>query len=158
MVAPSIFEFIAMMEKYHPRTALRIQLGQGLWLFKTLFSKFKTSKFHNNSNLHKRRLLMLYIASSASMLYGINLFYDFRNWIFLGFVPIAFENNGCWETQIGQEMIKLTIIDLIVTIAAILVIDFIRAIVVRKCNWYFCCFESAPKINNFDEKLFLYFS
>ena len=113
--------------------------------------------FHSNLNLYKRRLLMLYIASSASMLYGINLFYDFRRWNFLGFVPIAFENNGCWETQIGQEMIKLTIIDLIVTIAAILVIDFIRAIVVRKCNWYFCCFELDSKNNHLDEKNFLSF-
>ena len=113
--------------------------------------------FHSNLNLYKRRLLMLYIASSASMLYGINLFYDFRRWNFLGFVPIAFENNGCWETQIGQEMIKLTIIDLIVTIAAILVIDFIRAIVVRKCNWYFCCFELDSKNNHLDEKIFFPF-
>lgn len=86
------------MEKYHPRTALRIQLG---------------------------RLLFLYVASSASMLYG--------------FVPIAFANKGCWETQIGQEMLKLTIIDLIVTIIAILVIDFIRAVIVRQCSWGCCC-------------------
>jgi urea transporter len=38
-------------------------------------------------------------------------------------------------------MLKLTIIDLIVTVAAILIIDFIRAVVVRSCNWSFCCFD-----------------
>ena len=29
----------------------------------------------------------------------------------------------------------------IVTIIAILIIDFIRAIIVRQCNWHWCCFD-----------------
>ena len=55
-----------------------------------------------------------------------------------GFMLIA-EDGQCWETKIGQEMLKLTIIDLIVTVGAILIIDFIRAIIVRQCNWSWCC-------------------
>ncbi|XP_046454543.1 transmembrane channel-like protein [Daphnia pulex] len=44
----------------------------------------------------------------------------------------------CWETMFGQELVKLTIMDLIFTTISILIIDFIRAIFVRVFNGCWC--------------------
>uniref|UniRef100_A0A8C1I9A2 Transmembrane channel-like protein n=1 Tax=Cyprinus carpio TaxID=7962 RepID=A0A8C1I9A2_CYPCA len=41
------------------------------------------------------------------------------------------QQDPCWETYVGQEMLKLSIIDMIFTVASILLIDFIRGLVVR---------------------------
>ncbi|CAI4224036.1 unnamed protein product [Auanema sp. JU1783] len=44
----------------------------------------------------------------------------------------------CWETIIGQEITKLVTMDLLMTIAAILVIDFLRGLMCRYCNTWWC--------------------
>ena len=44
----------------------------------------------------------------------------------------------CWETIIGQEIVKLVTMDLIVTILSILVIDFFRGLWIRHCASWWC--------------------
>ncbi|KAJ8932823.1 hypothetical protein NQ314_014408 [Rhamnusium bicolor] len=44
----------------------------------------------------------------------------------------------CWETMFGQELIKLTVMDLIMTILSTLAIDFVRGIFVRIMNRCWC--------------------
>ncbi|KAK6627305.1 hypothetical protein RUM44_009782 [Polyplax serrata] len=44
----------------------------------------------------------------------------------------------CWETMFGQELVKLTVMDLILTILSVLLLDFFRAIFVRVMNNCWC--------------------
>ncbi|XP_035274220.1 transmembrane channel-like protein 3 [Anguilla anguilla] len=44
----------------------------------------------------------------------------------------------CWETYVGQEMLKLSIIDMIFTVLSILLIDFIRGLFVRYLSDCWC--------------------
>ncbi|XP_032665789.1 transmembrane channel-like protein 3 isoform X2 [Odontomachus brunneus] len=44
----------------------------------------------------------------------------------------------CWETMFGQELAKLTVMDLILTILATLSMDFFRAVFVRFMNSCWC--------------------
>ncbi|XP_051161848.1 transmembrane channel-like protein [Leptopilina boulardi] len=44
----------------------------------------------------------------------------------------------CWETMFGQELAKLTVMDLVMTILSVLTLDFIRAIFVRYMNNCWC--------------------
>lgn len=37
----------------------------------------------------------------------------------------------CWETMFGQELVKLTVMDLVLTVISTLISDFIRALIVR---------------------------
>ncbi|XP_016911947.2 transmembrane channel-like protein isoform X2 [Apis cerana] len=46
--------------------------------------------------------------------------------------------HSCWETVFGQELAKLTVMDLIIIIANTLTIDFIRAVFVRFMNGCWC--------------------
>ncbi|XP_078473215.1 uncharacterized protein LOC144734740 [Lampetra planeri] len=46
--------------------------------------------------------------------------------------------NQCWETYVGQEMLKLSIIDMIFTVASVLLIDFFRGLFVRFCSDCWC--------------------
>ncbi|XP_015833695.1 transmembrane channel-like protein isoform X1 [Tribolium castaneum] len=46
--------------------------------------------------------------------------------------------NLCWETNFGQELIKLTVMDLVMTILSTLAMDFIRGIFVRFMNRCWC--------------------
>ncbi|KYN41875.1 Transmembrane channel-like protein 3 [Trachymyrmex septentrionalis] len=45
---------------------------------------------------------------------------------------------SCWETMFGQELAKLTVMDLILTILATLSMDFFRAVFVRFMNNFWC--------------------
>ncbi|CAI2355554.1 unnamed protein product [Caenorhabditis sp. 36 PRJEB53466] len=44
----------------------------------------------------------------------------------------------CWETIIGQEIVKLVTMDLIFTILSILVIDFLRGLWIKYCSSWWC--------------------
>ncbi|KAG2471248.1 TMC3 protein, partial [Polypterus senegalus] len=48
------------------------------------------------------------------------------------------EQDQCWETYVGQEMLKLSIIDMIFTVASILLIDFFRGLFVRYLSDCWC--------------------
>ncbi|CAD5234769.1 unnamed protein product [Bursaphelenchus xylophilus] len=49
-----------------------------------------------------------------------------------------YKGDICWETIMGQEITKLVITDLIMTIIIIMVIDFLRGLWVRYCNSFWC--------------------
>ncbi|NXG79404.1 TMC3 protein, partial [Baryphthengus martii] len=55
-------------------------------------------------------------------------------------VPFNTQNpqDQCWETYVGQEMLKLSIIDMIFTVASILLIDFFRGLCVRYLSDCWC--------------------
>nr|XP_027204963.1 transmembrane channel-like protein 2 [Dermatophagoides pteronyssinus] len=44
----------------------------------------------------------------------------------------------CWETMFGQELVKLTVMDFVLTVISTLISDFIRALIVRYCNGCTC--------------------
>uniref|UniRef100_A0A914YGH5 TMC domain-containing protein n=1 Tax=Panagrolaimus superbus TaxID=310955 RepID=A0A914YGH5_9BILA len=49
-----------------------------------------------------------------------------------------FNQNICWETMVGQEIVKLVTIDLYITIGSILVIDFLRGLWIKYCSSWWC--------------------
>ncbi|XP_077003623.1 transmembrane channel-like protein 3 [Tamandua tetradactyla] len=49
-----------------------------------------------------------------------------------------FPQDPCWETYVGQEMLKLSIIDMLFTVASVLLIDFFRGLFVRYLSDYWC--------------------
>ncbi|CEF62864.1 TMC family-containing protein [Strongyloides ratti] len=57
----------------------------------------------------------------------------------------------CWETMIGQEIVRLVTMDLYITIASIFVIDFLRGLWVRYCStWWFWDLETIfPEYGEF---------
>lgn len=57
----------------------------------------------------------------------------------------------CWETLFGQEMVKLTVLDLVFTIFTTLFMDFFRALFVRFMNkcWCWDLEKKFPKVGRF---------
>uniref|UniRef100_A0A670JVM9 Transmembrane channel-like protein n=1 Tax=Podarcis muralis TaxID=64176 RepID=A0A670JVM9_PODMU len=133
MLAPSAFELVAALEMYHPRTTLRFQLARVLVLYL--------------GNLYSLIIALLDKVDSMSIAVSC------KSRPSLGYaLPISmvtnktasYESNTqshqdqCWETYVGQEMLKLSIIDMLFTVASILLIDFFRGLFVRYLSDCWC--------------------
>ncbi|XP_038622941.1 transmembrane channel-like protein 3 [Tachyglossus aculeatus] len=59
-----------------------------------------------------------------------------------GTVPTVFstqsQQDQCWETYVGQELLKLSVIDMLFTVGSILLIDFFRGLCVRYLSDCWC--------------------
>uniref|UniRef100_A0A8C3GFF6 Transmembrane channel-like protein n=1 Tax=Cairina moschata TaxID=8855 RepID=A0A8C3GFF6_CAIMO len=166
MIAPSAFELVAALEMYHPRTTLRFQLARVLVLYlgnlysliialldkvnimsdavtnndasnSTSFLVTKTfSKEDNLSTtipyvqITRSSIVTLEESHTQSLTVPdsqVNKTYNTQN-----------SQDQCWETYVGQEMLKLSIIDMIFTVASILLIDFFRGLCVRYLSDCWC--------------------
>ncbi|KAL9837933.1 LOW QUALITY PROTEIN: transmembrane channel-like protein 3 [Geothlypis trichas] len=165
MIAPSAFELVAALEMYHPRTTLRFQLARVLVLYLgnlysliiALLDKVDSmsvtdSDVNNNASNSTTSLATNTLSKDDNV--TIPNVQIKRN----GFVieehhtqgltdslvnqTISFNTQNpqdqCWETYVGQEMLKLSIIDMIFTVASILLIDFFRGLCVRYLSDCWC--------------------
>lgn len=56
----------------------------------------------------------------------------------------------CWETRVGQEMYKLTLFDLLINIAVLVLVEFPRRYCVYLLKMRCCQFESGLHLNIFN--------
>uniref|UniRef100_H3CMK2 Transmembrane channel-like protein n=1 Tax=Tetraodon nigroviridis TaxID=99883 RepID=H3CMK2_TETNG len=154
MIAPSAFELVAQLEMYHPRTSLRFQLARVLVLYLgNLYSLIIAllDKVNSMSSTVRKIFLNLQAApanlsDSSSLLATVSQQELNGTHTTVADIP----QDQCWETYVGQEMLKLSIIDMIFTVASILLIDFIRGLVVRYLSDC-CCWDLESKFPEYGE-------
>ncbi|NWS21052.1 TMC3 protein, partial [Pachyramphus minor] len=168
MIAPSAFELVAALEMYHPRTTLRFQLARVLVLYLgNLYSLIIALLDKVDSMSVTVSLTCCFLINSTTSLATKTLSKDDNLTIpnvqikRSGTVTLeehhtqdlmvseslvnkttSFNTQNpqdqCWETYVGQEMLKLSIIDMIFTVASILLIDFFRGLCVRYLSDCWC--------------------
>uniref|UniRef100_A0A670YE08 Transmembrane channel-like protein n=1 Tax=Pseudonaja textilis TaxID=8673 RepID=A0A670YE08_PSETE len=156
MLAPSAFELIAALEMYHPRTTLRFQLARVLVLYLgNLYSLIIAllDKVDSMSVVVSSKILLehnfstptpnMQTIKNGTFLLSENHTQSYAHLVELNNTA-PYDSNGeshqsqCWETYVGQEMLKLSIIDMLFTVASILLIDFFRGLFVRYLSDCWC--------------------
>ncbi|KAM4579571.1 transmembrane channel-like protein 2-B [Fundulus diaphanus] len=154
LVCPPLFETIAELEDYHPRIALKWQLGRIFALFlgnlyTFLFALFDevTAKLETEKSIKNATewALHQYYANYSS-------FYNTTDVPPPNVAPADIIRGPCWETGVGREFVKLIVSDVQVTYLTILVGDFARAFIVRFLNYCWCWDLEAgfPSYGEFD--------
>ncbi|XP_068608718.1 transmembrane channel-like protein 2-A [Brachionichthys hirsutus] len=154
LVCPPLFETIAELEDYHPRIALKWQLGRIFALFlgnlyTFLFALFDevNTKLKEEQSIRNASIWAMkeYYANYTSLLNDTEATPPPMN-------PADVIRGPCWETAVGIEFVKLTVSDIQVTYLTILIGDFARAVIVRFLNYCWCWDLEAgfPSYGEFD--------
>ncbi|XP_073322703.1 transmembrane channel-like protein 2-B [Pagrus major] len=154
LVCPPLFETIAELENYHPRIALKWQLGRIFALFlgnlyTFLFALFDevTAKLESEKSI-KNATEWTYNQYHANY----SSFFNTTDVPPPAEHPADVIRGPCWETAVGIEFVKLIVSDIQVTYLTILVGDFVRAVIVRFLNYCWCWDLEAgfPSYGEFD--------
>ncbi|XP_061589186.1 transmembrane channel-like protein 2-A [Cololabis saira] len=154
LVCPPLFETIAELEDYHPRIALKWQLGRIFALFlgnlyTFLFALFDevNTKLEEEESIKNATIWFMkeYHANYTSQFNDTEGTPPPLN-------PADVVRGPCWETAVGIEFVKLTVSDIQVTYLTILIGDFARAVIVRFLNYCWCWDLEAgfPSYGEFD--------
>ncbi|KAM4720311.1 transmembrane channel-like protein 2-A [Anableps anableps] len=154
LVCPPLFETIAELEDYHPRIALKWQLGRIFALFlgnlyTFLFALFDevNTKLEEEQSIKNASIWAMkeYYANYSRLLNNSDTTPPPMD-------PADVIRGPCWETAVGIEFVKLTVSDIQVTYLTILIGDFARAVIVRFLNYCWCWDLEAgfPSYGEFD--------
>ncbi|XP_067378341.1 transmembrane channel-like protein 2-B [Channa argus] len=140
LVCPPLFETIAELEDYHPRIALKWQLGRIFALFLGNLYTFLFALFDDVSEKLEKEKAIKNATQLALHEYYANYSAQFNttNVPPLVVEPADVTRGPCWETAVGIEFVKLTVSDVQVAYLMILVGDFLRAVLVRFLNHCWC--------------------
>ncbi|KAM3600423.1 uncharacterized protein V6R79_023231 [Siganus canaliculatus] len=140
LVCPPLFETIAELEDYHPRIALKWQLGRIFALFlgnlyTFLFALFDevNTKLEEEESIKNASIWAMkeYYANYSRLVNDTETTPPPMD-------PSDVIRGPCWETAVGIEFVKLTVSDIQVTYLTILIGDFARAVIVRFLNYCWC--------------------
>ncbi|KAF6716435.1 Transmembrane channel-like protein 2 [Oryzias melastigma] len=140
LVCPPLFETIAELEDYHPRIALKWQLGR---IFALFLGNLYTFLFALFDEVNAKMLDEKAVKNATEWAYqeyyaNYSSFHNTTDVPPLNIPPADVVRGPCWETAVGIEFVKLTVSDVQVTFLTILVGDFARAVIVRFLNYCWC--------------------
>ncbi|XP_035381851.1 transmembrane channel-like protein 2-B [Electrophorus electricus] len=141
MFCPALFETIAELEDYHPRIALKWQLGRLFALFVGNIYTFVFTIIEDITDQLQVEKTIKNQSIIALQQYYAN--YTLHHNVTENIPPPNIDpadviRGPCWETQVGIGFMKLIISDIQVTYINILITDTIRAVVVRYLNYCWC--------------------
>ncbi|XP_062410998.1 transmembrane channel-like protein 2-A [Sardina pilchardus] len=154
LVCPPLFETIAELEDYHPRIALKWQLGRIFALFLGNLYTFLFALFDevNNKLEEEQDIKNNSIWFLKEYLANFSMYNNDSEATAPPINPADAIRGPCWETSVGLEFVKLTVSDIQVTYLTILIGDFLRAFIVRFLNYCWCWDLEAgfPSYGEFD--------
>ncbi|KAK3514512.1 hypothetical protein QTP70_018655 [Hemibagrus guttatus] len=132
---PMYFEAIALIENYHPRIALRWQLGRVFALYVGNLYSFVIAVIEqiNISRVEEEEMkynLTMWEANMYNRSIAENSTFHVN--------PADVPRGPCWETMVGQEFVRMVISDTLTVFIVLLVNDFFRAVVIRLLNHCWC--------------------
>ncbi|XP_053158852.1 transmembrane channel-like protein 1 isoform X2 [Hemicordylus capensis] len=138
MFCPTVFDVISALENYHPRIALRWQLGRIFALFLgNLYTFIIALMDEINLKLEEEKLVVQNMTIWLANVYNGTIPENVTGLpphVDLADVP----RGPCWETMVGQEFVRLTVSDTVTTYVTILIGDFLKAVFVRFFNYCWC--------------------
>ncbi|XP_069098389.1 transmembrane channel-like protein 1 [Pleurodeles waltl] len=138
MFCPTLFDVISGLENYHPRIALRWQLGRIFALFLGNLYTFLIALMDEiNLKREEEKIVMYNMTLWEASLYNGTVSGN-STAPPIQVDPADVPRGPCWETMVGQEFVRLTVSDIMTTYITILAGDFLQAVFVRFFNYCWC--------------------
>ncbi|XP_077456038.1 transmembrane channel-like protein 2-B [Stigmatopora argus] len=154
LVCPPLFESIAELEDYHPRIALKWQLGRIFALFLGNLYTFLFALFDEvTAKLESEKAIKNATEWSLNeYTRNYSIYFNTTDVPPPDIHPADVIRGPCWETAVGIEFVKLIVSDMQVNYLTILIGDFLRAVIVRFLNYCWCWDLEAgfPSYGEFD--------